>query len=246
MSYVDLIIKYLSGDLSQEESRSFEKELESNDALRETFEEHSAAFELIRNQLQRRDLEAFKTKLAEAMSEDAPNKMPRKPGRRLWFLPPAIACFLALILIVFLGRPGNERVLARYYHPDKDPFVLACYQETRGGIEPGITQYRQGNFATALDQLSARNSEEEDNKMILLYYLLTAIELDRQEEVLDLVRLEGADPPDLLEQSLSWYSAMGLIKSDRREAALKMLQALIQQEGPYQSDAIKLEKVLLK
>ena len=48
MSYVDLIIKYLSGDLSREEATSFEKELESNDALKEAFEEQSAAYELIR------------------------------------------------------------------------------------------------------------------------------------------------------------------------------------------------------
>jgi hypothetical protein len=246
MSYVDLIIKYLSGDLSLEDSRSFEKELESNDELRQSFEEHSAAFELIRNQLQKSDLEAFKAKLEEAVSHDAPHKIPGKAGRRLWYLPPAIACFLALMLIIFLSRPGNERVFARFHHPEEDPIVQGYYQQTRGVSEPGITQYRQGNYARAMDLLMLSLSEERDNKFVLLYCLLAAIELDQQEEVLELVRLKDTESMDLLDQSLSWYSTLGLIKSGRQEAALKMLHPLSEHEGPYQSDAIKLEKVLLK
>ena len=66
MSYIDLIIKYLSGDLSREEATSFEKEMESNGELKREFEQQSAAYELIRDQLQKRDEEAFRTKLREA------------------------------------------------------------------------------------------------------------------------------------------------------------------------------------
>ena len=246
MSYVDLIIKYLSGDLSREESGAFERELESNDELKAAFEEHSAAYELIRNQLQRQDQEVFKAKLKEAMRDNIPLAVPRKPGRRLWYLPPAIACFLALILIIFISRPGNERVLARYHHPEKDPLILSYYQQTRGETEPGITQYRLGDYERAMELLSLRVFQEKDNKLILLYYLLSAMELDQQQEVLKLIRLELAFPPDLLDQSISWYTALALIKSDKREEALIRLHSLTEHEGPYQSDAIRLEKVLLK
>ncbi len=34
MSYIDLIIKYLAGELSREESSTFEKELESDAGLK--------------------------------------------------------------------------------------------------------------------------------------------------------------------------------------------------------------------
>ena len=50
----------------------------------------------------------------------------------------------------------------------------------------------------------------------------------------------------LLDQSISWYSTMALIKSDKQGAALEKLHPLTEHEGPYQNDAIKLEKVLLK
>lgn len=247
MSYVDLIIKYLSGDLSREETISFEKELEYNDELKEAFEEQSAAFELIRDQLQKRDLKAFKEKLAEAMSHDAPVSVSPKAGlRSWWFIPPAVACSLAILLILFLSHPGNERVLSRYHHPSKDPVVLAFYQDTRGEPEPGIFHYLHGNYALAMELLLVRLTEESENKLFLLYYLLSAMELDRQLEALELVSMEHPVSLDLLDQSISWYSALALIKSDRREAALEKLHPLTGQQGPYQNDAIKMEKVLLK
>jgi len=247
MSYVDLIIKYLSGDLSREETSSFEKELEHNDELKDAFEEQSAAFELIRDQLQKRALKVFKEKLAEAMSHDAPVTASRKAGiRSWWFIPPAVACSLAILLILLLSHPGNERVLSRYHQPSKDRVVLTFYLETRGESEYGIIQYRNGNYAIAMELLSARIAEESDNKLFQLYYLLSSMELDRQHEALELISLEYPASMDLLDQSLSWYSALALVKSDRREAALEKLHPLTEQQGPYQNDAIKLEKVLLK
>jgi len=246
MSYVDLIIKYLSGELSREESRAFEEELESNAELKKAYEEQSAAYHLIRSQLQQRDQEAFEAKLAGAMGQDKPHSLSRKPPLGPWYLPPAIAGLLAIILILFFSRPGNERLFSRYHHPEKDPFVLACYQETRGEIEPGIKHYINGNFDRAMDLLSVRLAEDENNRLIRLFYLLSAMELDRQKEVLELIGQEASIPADLMDQCINWYSALALIKSDRRDEALKMLQTLKEQDGPYQSAAVKLEKVLLK
>ena len=247
MNYIDLIIKYLSGDLSQEEATSFEKELDSNKELREAFEAQSAAYELISDQLQKRDQKAFRAKLQEAMSHDAPISESRKAGfRSWWYIPPAVACSLAILLVLLMNHPGNERILSRYHHPTKDQVVLAYYQDTRGESEPGIALYRQGNYVQSMELLSIRITQERDNKLILLYYLLSAMELDRQNEVLELVRVEHSTPMDLLDQSICWYSSLALIKSDRREAALEKLQPLTEQQGPYQNDAIKLEKVLLK
>jgi hypothetical protein len=247
MSYVDLIIKYLSGDLSRDEAISFEKEMESNHALKEAFEEQSAAFELIRDQLQKRDQQAFRGKLQEAMSQDAPLSASRKAGlRSWWYIPPAVACSLAILFIILLNHSGNERVLSRYHRPTKDPVVLAFYQDTRGASEPGITLYHQGNYAKAMELLSIRITQESDSKMILLYYLLSAMELDREQEVMELIRLEHSSSMSLLDQSISWYSTMALIKSDKQGAALEKLHPLTEHKGPYQNDAIKLEKVLLK
>ncbi len=247
MSYVDLIIKYLSGDLSPEEAATFEKELESDPELKEAFEQHRAAMELIRDQLQKRDEKAFRAKLQEAMKQDIPADGSRKPLYRIWwFIPPAVACILAILLILLPLSPGDEKVLSSYFHPAEDPVLLAFNQETRGVSEPGIIQYRLGNYQLSMELLSARISLEKDNKLILLYYLLSAIELDMQQEIFHMIPEEYPANMDLLDQSIGWYTSLALIKSGKREAALEKLHPLTKQEGPYHSDAIKLEKVLLK
>lgn len=246
MSYIDLIIKYLSGDLNGEDSRTFEEELKSNAELKASLEEHAAAYRLIREQLQHRDQQAFEARLAEAMNSDVSQTLPGKMNRRLWFIPPAIACFLAIVLILFLHHPGNERIFSRYHYPLKDPLVLTYLQGTRGHTESGIIQYREGDYAGALELLSGRIAEEKDNKLIQLFNLLAAMELDRQLEALEYISQGSADPKDHLDQSIRWYSVLALVKSDRGEQALKLLHPLTEQEGPYQADASKLEKVLLK
>ncbi len=247
MSYVDLIIKYLSGDLQQEETTSFEKELESNVDLKREFEEVSAAYSLIRDQLQMKDQEAFRKKLVEAMDHEAPQAEPTKHWfRHRWYVPLAAACSLALLLIIPLNHPDNEKILSRYYDPQNDPVVLTYNQDTRGEPEAGIHQYSQGNYSKSMELISARISEEGENQLLQLYCLLSAIELNRQDEVFGLVSIEDPDNMVLTEQAIAWYSTMALLKSGKREEALEMIHPLTKQHGPYQSDALKLEKVLLK
>lgn len=247
MSYVDLIIKYLSGELNREETTSFEKEMESNSKLKREFEQHSAAYELIRDQLQKRDDEAFRTKLREAMSHEPPVTEPRKQWLRTrWYIPLAAACSLAILISIYLSHPGNEKILSMYYDPAQDQVVLAFNQDTRGAPEPGILQYRNGDYQRCMELLSVRIIEEGENKLFLLYYLLSAIELDRQDEVMGMVMVENPDSMDLPDQAITWYTTLALLKSDRREAALEKIHPLTEQRGPYHSDAIKLEKVLLK
>jgi hypothetical protein len=247
MSYVDLIIKYLSDDLNQQEASSFEKELESNKELRRAFEQQSAAYQLIRDQLQQRDEVLFRTKLQEAMNHDIPVTKPRKQWlRSRWYIPLAAACSLAIIISTLVGPPGNEKVLSRYYDPAADPLVIGFNQETRGGAEPGVLQYRQGNYLQSMELLSVRISEEEGNRELQLFYLLSAIELGRQDEVVGELIEESRDYMELPDQAIIWYSTLALLKSDRREAALETIHPLTLKQGPYRSDAIKLEKVLLK
>jgi len=247
MSYVDLIIKYLSGDLSLEESAAFEKELESRPELKEAYEQHRAAYELIRDQLKKRDDKAFKEKLLEAMSHDAPAlDSPKARSRIWWYIPPAAACILVMMLILLPLRPGNDKIMSRFFNPAEDPVLLAYNQDTRGKTESGLVQYRKGNYETAMELLSLQFRQDTGNKLILLYYLLAAMELDRQQEVLALIPEKETGRMDVLEQSITWYTSLALIKSDRRKEAGDKLHPLTDQKGPYQSEALKLEKVLLK
>lgn len=247
MSYVDHIIKYLSGELSPEEASSFEKELESNKILKDTFDLYASAYELTRHQLQKRDEEAFRTRLLEIVNGRASPRPSRKKGlNRRWFISAAVACAAALLLILLPFRTGKDKILSRFLQPETDPVILAINQDTRGASEPGIAAYRNGDYIRSMELLSARNLEEKDNRLIQLYLLLSSMELDRQQEVLGQLQPKDLSLEDLPDQALAWYTALAFIQSDNPESARELIHSLTEQEGPYLLRAIKLEKVLLK
>lgn len=247
MNYVDLILKYLSGELSPEEEYSFEEELNSNDGLQKEYTEVSKAYELIKDQLQKRDEIAFRQKLLEAMDHEvAPSSSTRYRIRPLWYIPMALAASLAILWVLVLNQRGNEKILTMFYAPDQDQVLLAYMQDTRGEQEAGIVHFRNGSYGEAMKALEPRMSKEPDNKVLLLYYLLSAMELDREDEVLPRALTAKLEDGHLPDQAISWYSTLALIKADRQEEAVKTLVPLTKDTGPYRFHAEKLLKLLLK
>ena len=247
MNNVDLIIKYLSGEMKQDETRSFEKDLSSNPVLKEEYEDVSAAFQLIREQLQKRDEDSFRANLLEVMEKSTPKKQDRSFGHRLrWYFLLPLAASLAILLAIFLMNRGSERTLTRFFDPGNDPVVLAYNQGTRGETETGIVLYHGGFYQKSMETMTDLMNRNPDNQLALLYYLLASMELDLQEEALEKVEAIPVYMDHQLGQSIIWYSALALVKSGRMEEAASQLLPLSEQPGPYQRVAVRLQKMLLK
>ncbi len=247
MNNVDHIIKYLSGEMNLDEAGSFEKKLASDHGFKEQYEEVSAAYNLISDQLQKRDLDDFTKTLLEVM-EQSDNKLPiaRRGFRSWWYVPLLLAGSLAILLTVIRHNPDASSVFSRYYQPWEDPVLLAYNQGTRGPTESGILYFQLGQYEKTVEVMSELIEKDSENQLALLYYLLASIEIDMPD-----LAIEKLAPLDLkidhqLGQALYWYRALALIKMDRYEEADIFLLALIQQPGPYQSYARRLQKNLLK
>ena len=101
MNNVDLFLKYLSGDMSAEDASSFEERLSSDPSFREHFDETSLAYELSKDQLQKRDLDDFKQVLSAVMEDSNSNNPGKVRGfRTWWYLPLLLAGSLAILLAV--------------------------------------------------------------------------------------------------------------------------------------------------
>jgi len=247
MNNVDLIIKYLSGEMSKEEARSFEEDLAAGQGLKEEFDEVSVAYKLIRDQLQKKDEEEFKSRLLEVMGQPVSGE--KLPGRSVlsrWYFLLAMAACLTLLLTIFLPQKSGEKLFSKYYHPDDDWIVLAYEQGTRGKAESGITHYQLGHFPESMEIMWEIIEQEPENQMALLYYLLSSIEVEKQDQAIEKMAAQNLSHNHQLGQALSWYTALALIKSGRPEEAIVYLHPLIQQQGPYQAEARRLEKILLK
>lgn len=246
MNNVDLSIRYLSGELNREEIASFEKELASNQGLKAEFDQVSAAYELIRDQLQLRDEEEFKNRLLDVMKHPAKALPPN--GRRFrkgWYILLPLAASVAILLLIF--SPGSEDLLfSRNYHPENDKVLLAYMQGTRGKAETGILHYQHENYMECRKIMEELMEENPQNLLAGLFFLLSSIETGNADEALEKLTTLEPGLEHQLGQAVSWYTALALLKTDRAEEALSHLQSLVMQEGPYKSDAMRLEKILLK
>ena len=247
MENVDLFVKYLSGELNQEEIASFEKERAKNPDFREEFELVSAAYKLISDQLQERDEVDFRARLLEVMEH--PVKETHAEGRSFfkgWNVFVPLVASVAILLLVFLYPRNDNLLFSRYYHPDKDRVVNTFMQGTRGRTESGIVHYQQENYVECRKIMSELVEKDPDNLLARLFFLLASIETGQADEAI--ATFTSLDPglDHQLGQAVSWYSALALLKMDHKDEALGHLRALILQTGPYQTDAIRLEKKLLK
>ena len=245
MKRVDHMIRYLSGDLNRTESEEFERELSGDRDLKEEFDRVSFTYDLIGEKIRQRDEEAFRLKLISAM--DKPERVvQRKKFRPGWYLLLPVAASVAILLAIYLMRPGPERVYSAFYTPHKDHVVTGFCQETRGEAAPALSYYRQGSYLSAFNATKDLLSNNPGSHHILLFHLLSAIELDREHEVLPMLNEAPSGPGYLPEQSLAWYHALALIKTGRTSEAMKLLHTLQVHPGPYRKDAHKLEKKLMK
>jgi hypothetical protein len=247
MNYVDPILRYLSGEFSPEEAKAFLESMNSNEELKQEFNEISTAYELIREQLVERDTRAFREKLLESMDREIqPSLSLRGRNRRWWLSLAALAATLAIVLSIWLKPSGKERLLSRFYTPDQDPVVLALQQDTRGIREEGVLYYRNERYREAMISLEPLVREKSGNEQILLFYLLSVMELDREDEIIEFLLSWEFQAMNMTDQALRWYASLALMKTDRLEESRAMLRALKLEPGPYQSDAENLLKLLLK
>jgi len=247
MKYVDHIIKYLSEEMSQDESGSFKKDLASNKLLREEYEEVSAAYRLIKTQLWKKDEAAFRSKLREVMDRSpGKSEVNTRPRRSRWYFILPLAGSLAILMTIYLVNRGSERLFSKFYNPGKDRVILAYNQETRGDVEAGISLYNRGYYSKSLQKTSEVIDRNPENQLALLYYLLASIELDLQEDAISTIDTVHVTTDHQLGQSLTWYTSLALVKSGRREEAATYLTPLIQKSGPYEAEARRLKKILLK
>jgi hypothetical protein len=215
--------------------------------LKKEFAAVSEAYSLIRDQLRKRDENAFRNKLMEVMERNNPGPAHNFPKRWRWgyYLIPLAGAVALLITLVFSGQ-DPDRLVSRFYHPERDQVLRAFSQVTRGSSQRGVILFREGNYQACMDEMNMQLERDPGNDRALLYYLLSSMEIDRED--LGLQKFEQITFPgaDQLEQSIIWYASLAMVKRGRMEEAAVNLEILVNSPGPYQPDALRLQKLLLK
>ncbi len=243
------MIKYLSGDLSPEESLAFERELTGNPQLKEEFSDVSLAYRMIGDQLRKQDEEAFSAALSAAMKKNGPVGSDRKKNNgRLWYLLMAVAASAALLVIIITRQQGTERLYSSWYKPSDDPVIMTLEMNLRGetAYQTIVKLWQDEDYTHCMSMAENQLSEDPFDQYAMLFYLLSSMETDEAAPALEMINKDEAGTSQPLGQALLWYKALALIKAGETSEAAALLTPLSKLPGPYQNHANKLKKKLKK
>jgi len=249
------MIKYLSGDLSPEESLAFERELSENPQLKDEFSNVSLAYSTIRNQISLQDEEAFTEALSAAMkrseSGSGPGPLDNKHKNhisRWWYPLIAVAASVALLFTIVGYPKGSEKIYSSSYHPSEDPVLITLEANSRGeAVHQNIIQlWEEQEFIRCFNEADKHLAEDPSDQYAMLFYLLSSMEMNQGEKALEGLKKGETDLGQTLGQALVWYKALALVRADLFSEAAELLASLSEVPGPYRKDANKLKKKLRK
>jgi hypothetical protein len=249
MKRVEQMIKYLSGDLSPEESLAFERELSENPELKEEFSDVSLAYNTISDQLRKQDEEVFTAALRAAMKKPVTlTKVNKNSSSRWWYPLMAVAASVAILLTIIGNPKDSERLYSSSYHPSDDPVLITLEANTRGeaAFQNIVNLWQKKEFIQCISEAEKYLEDDPSDQYAMLFYLLSSMEMNQGEKALEGLEMRETDFGQTLGQALIWYKALALIRADEPSKAAALLTPLCEVPGPYKKDAYKLKKKLRK
>lgn len=227
---IQLIERYLDGDLSPEELQAFEERRAADPEFAQLVQAGDLVVAGIRQAGEEETLGLLQNIHEEEMGKK------EKPQARLFTLRRtlAVAATLALLIVAgwFLLRPtapSSDQLFASYYQPP-------AFEQTRSGAatDPeGADQlwtdagqaFQTGDYETALNALNQYLSLIPENATALRYKAICQIELQEYDAALSTL---GAikDHPDWMEEA-RWLSALIHLRQNDKQAALAQLDDLL-------------------
>jgi tetratricopeptide (TPR) repeat protein len=218
---------YLQGNLSAEENEAFQKELKSNEDLRNELKLHK----LIHEDLSA-DVLNLKEKISDIhLSESIKSNKRNSKIIRLVLRYSSIAAILILAIVFLPNILKSDLNPEAIYNDNYAAYEMALNQRSDTGIEEnnllnnGIQNYLDEEYDQALVTFQTLY-EIEKNDIYLLYAGNAAQALEDYNNAIqfydDIITNENKQ---LIEQA-KWYKALSLIKLNNLEEAISLFQSL--------------------
>jgi tetratricopeptide (TPR) repeat protein len=241
---IELIDRYVKGELSGDTLRGFQQRLATDSAFAEQVGWHETLVGGIKKQSSK-ELKTYLQSLEEkTISSHIKLESETKiVSHNFWKY--ASAAVVALLVAAFLWldplHPSPEALFAQYYQPY--PNVEATIERNNGEAD-AYTQafqwYEDGQYekaALAFDQLLQAGAPSE----ALYYYAgLTALELHRTKEALQYFDHITENSDHKYYQQALWYAALAALKDEDTARAKNYLQKLSGLQGFYGEKAVQL------
>ena len=254
----DLIDRYLLGEMDENESAAFEKQLSEDSDLHKETALTRHILSAIRAEGEQAAFEAMKTTPKETFDKwlTPPQPAAGLDRRRMIYLTLSTAAAGIILFLIYTGATPvytSEQLFSQYYrvqpyetYPVRGGFDLN--PDEREWIRQAETFYRQAGYANALalyNRLFAQRTERETLPAEVSFYAaicrLETEDLSGAIEMLeDIVSGETSDFTD----DACWNLALAYLKNGQRKKATACLEKLSGKENDYADKAVELRDKL--
>ncbi len=231
---LDIIERYLNGDLSEDGAKIVKERLETDDDFKTLYTDYIKGRKAIEYALKNQ----LKEKVTKSLNE-------KKPTKTIWLKPISIAAGLIIVVAgafwVFTQMDSSPQELyAEYFELPPTPNVRS--QESSPDIQKALLAYQNRNYASAdtlIQPLLLQENVSRKEELILVY-AGTLLELNRDTEAIAQLKLIGQE--SALSQDAQWYLLMVYLKLNDPQAANEMLETIINTKNHYKLQ--EAEKIL--
>lgn len=243
---IELVERYLMGQMSDAEKISFSKKLEDDASLKQLFEEMKTTIGII-NSIGREELimkiKQWDNELGTYASIEKAQSRKQALPYLLGIAATVILFVMAAILFSVHKQTDNIQLFAEYFEPYPDISGSA----ERGSKEADIwtsamKKYNANSYNEALQAFDMM--EEDPEEHLLHFYKANAYLATQQPDMArtSLEKIKGKIPP--LNDQIEWYLALTHLQENNYEHAALALESIKDSNSSYQRKARKLHKQL--
>lgn len=218
---------YLLGELSLEEKRTFEVQLQSDSIFKDDFDNYKETHSYLENKFSNEaDLNKFKENIKKTSEEHFREKTQSKS--KFWYL--SIAASIALLIGVFFFNNTTPPTYQEYISYPSANFTVRSTQQKI--LLSAQQAFNQKDFTTANDLFSKLEKKEVFNNEHKLYKAFCLLELNRFKET-DIILKELSIGNSAYKTKATWYLALSLLKQKKYKACKKLLQTIPQEFNEF-------------
>lgn len=236
MNYSDKILDLLSGNLSEEETILFQKEMANNEELKQEVAFQKGLMEII--DMGDDDTREFRNELKSIGKEFLAEQKPKVFMRpTYWLAAASVTTILTItsLLGLFNNKGANtEQLFVEYYQPYKLNLDVRGEDNKLNDIDKAIQLYENGNVTSALhefERLEADNTELAGFFSSLCYLELGRI--DQCKEKLKFIQKQAI----FYAEDIDWYLSLCYLKKNEISSAKDILSQIIASNNQYSNDA---------
>jgi tetratricopeptide (TPR) repeat protein len=216
------IEQYLSGQLSGDVLRKFEKQLQTDPLLAKQVEQHRRMDQYLEHKAKVPELQQKLKNLSGKYFEEEPPT--DAPNRRPWIIASIIVVALAILAILFFFReqtPPSYQQYAQHF-PLSVTSQSGTTTETLTSLEEAFNQQQ---YSASIPLFESYIQENPDDPQVQLYYgiaLLETNQIQKSRSVFQKIIQEGS----LWKEDAQWYLALLYLKINQPEQLKTQLQDL--------------------